>query len=159
MREENVYYNTKMDTYKIFLKPIENRLGDLRAWNIPRMLTADNEHHDLFGKDVGKNIETLPSGYKSYKITSKEKLFNIIFHDRHDPKTDLWITGRRDPKTGDPVTDVAFTYCYKSDGRLYLCKTNGKRMMKNVNTHGYVIKLKVYLPQDLCSSQKRTIPI
>lgn len=111
--EDNVYYNTDQDTYKIFLKPIETRLGDLRAWNFPRMLRADNKHHGLFGKDVGKKNKTLPTGYKSYKITSKEELFNIIFHDRSDPKT------------GGPVTDVAFTYCYKSDGRLYLCKTDG----------------------------------
>ena len=127
MREESesidLIHNTNMDTYKIFLKPTEGHSGHLGVRNVGRMITANNEHHDLFGDNVKRTMKmrgediplTLPKNYKGYEITSIEDLFYKIFHDR------------RDPKTGGPATDVAFTYCYKSDGRLYLCNTVGPK--------------------------------
>jgi hypothetical protein len=113
MSEESVsidlIHNTEMDTYKIFLKPIETRSGDLGVRNLLKIwFLANQKHHGLFGKNV--TTTNLPDGYEHYTITNIQGLFDKIFHVRRSP-----------------VTDVAFTYCYKSDGRIYLCKTDGPK--------------------------------
>lgn len=99
----DLLYNPSKDTYKIFLKPNTKRSGDLGVRNFARMLVANKKHHDLFGKNV--TTTNLPDGYEHYAITSIQGLFDKICNS---------------------VPNVTFTYCYKPDGRLYLCKTNGK---------------------------------
>ena len=99
----DLLYNHSKDTYKIFLKPNTKSSGDLGVRNFARMLVADKKHHDLFGKNV--TTTNLPDGYEHYTITSIQGLFDKICNS---------------------APNVTFTYCYKPDGRLYLCKTNGK---------------------------------
>jgi hypothetical protein len=92
-----------MDTYKIFLKPKTTRTGDLGVINYGRMLMSEHRHHELFGKKTSST--NIPHGFTHAAITNIQQLFEII--------------------CGDSLS-VTFTYCYKSDGRLYLCKTSGK---------------------------------
>ena len=110
--EINAYYNKKMGTYKIFLIPKNINNGDLGSIKFLRMLFANNKHAKLFGKNIGKNIDNGiddivvdDKDFKHYIIKNTSELFKIICGDKQN---------------------VTFTYCYKSDGRLYLCKTNGK---------------------------------
>ena len=99
----DLLYNPSKDTYKIFLNPNTKSSGDLGVRNFVRMLVADKKHHDLFGKNV--TATNLPDGYEHYTITNIQGLFDKICGSS---------------------PNVTFTYCYKSDGRLYLCRTNGK---------------------------------
>ena len=98
----NLLYNQNKDTYKIFLKPNTKSSGDLHVRNVFKMLVANKKHHDLFGKNV--SLTNNPENYISHTITSNQELFDII-------------CGKYENAT--------FTYCYKFDGRLYLCKING----------------------------------
>jgi hypothetical protein len=99
----DLFYNPDKDTYKIFLQPDAYDSGDLSVYNLPRMLVSDKKHRDLFGKNV--SITNLPDNYEHYIITNIQGLFDKLCNSE---------------------PSVTFTYCYKSDGRLYLCKTNGK---------------------------------
>jgi len=99
----DLFYNPDKDTYKIRLQPDAYDSGNLSVRNIPRMIVSDRRHHDLFGKNVSKT--NLPDKWEHYTITSIQELFD---------------------KLCKSAPSVTFTYCYKSDGRLYLCKTNGK---------------------------------
>jgi hypothetical protein len=111
--EMNAYYNKKMGTYKLFLIPKNINNGDLGSIKFLRMLFANNKHAKLFGKNVGKNIDNGnddivvdDKDFKHYIIKNTSELFKIICGDKQNS---------------------TFTYCYKSDGRLYLCKTEGEK--------------------------------
>jgi hypothetical protein len=104
-------------TYKIFLKPKKINHGNLGVLNFVRMLSADKRHHELFDKDIGNpksdnsfsfssKSTSGPNSYRKYVINNSSTLFNIVCGNKKK---------------------VTFTYCYKSDGRLYLCRTTGKK--------------------------------
>ena len=108
-----LYYNSNMETYKIFIKPKIKRVGNLnyRHLDMPTFLYkktySSTEHKSLFDKYVGTIIPFNKTDAWSYHlINSNDKLFEIIC---------------------GTLSDVTFTYCYKSDGRLYLCKIEGEK--------------------------------
>lgn len=99
----DLIYNSRNQTYKIFLKPYAENSGDLFVINPIRMLKRNTKkHHELFGDNIDKY--NISEGFEYYSITNIKELFNTLCNSK---------------------PNATFSYCYKSDGRLYLCKTTG----------------------------------
>jgi hypothetical protein len=104
----NGFYWPKNNTLKIFLNPKQKNTCNLGVVNYKRMMKAEKEHHALFDKNIGKGKdENYDTNVITKLLTNKTELFDFVYSGE------------------DIKTKITFTYCYKADGRLYLCKTEG----------------------------------
>lgn len=119
-----VFYGAKMGTFKIFLNPDPNNKKEcnLGVRNIPRMMSADNRHHELFGKGTGKK-SSLFSSFLGKKMED-DTFENGIVNNTDDLFREIF--DKLKTNINNDNNTLTFTYCYKSDGRLYLCNTKGK---------------------------------
>ena len=101
----DLIHNTKENTFKIFLKPIIGRSGNLAMLlkSTYKRVLSGRHHYKLFGSKVDR--DNLPDGYEHSIIENIQQLFNKLCGSENN---------------------ATFTYCYKPSGRLYLCKTFGK---------------------------------
>jgi len=92
----------KSDSFKIKLNPViaNNKACNLYTVNLPRLLSSGTDKHD----DLFRVYSDTQTFY--LKKTDINEFFETVCSD---------------------LESSTFTYCYKSDGRLYLCKNRGYR--------------------------------